>query len=210
MGIAIVVLTLLTAGICALVLFFPTASDDSPVSTPAASVETFDFYLLCTFESDDRQAAYDNALVTAARGGAGYVYNDGKYRVVAAVYRKKEDAEALSEVNDGSFCVKLEIRFSAKNKAQKNAVAYLAGEWFDDISRASTGLERGSITDAQAERSAIAACNKLLRYADEIKSGAVYRTLVEAGEYSVPTSRELKSYLRYVAARAVVLAASFD
>lgn len=202
-GVLIVMLTLLTAGICLLAVFLPSSSSASPASGQVKNCDAA-FYFLCTFEDGDRTVAYDNALSAAARGGAGYLYNDGSYKVVAAVYRREEDANALAAVNDGATCVKCAFKYTADGK-DKKALEYVTGEWFDTMYNAATGLERGSLTDAEADRQASAACMKLLRYADSVKNAQLARALTTAGEYSVPTGRTLKSYLRYVAVRAVVL-----
>ncbi|MDE7463447.1 MAG: hypothetical protein K2M48_00315, partial [Clostridiales bacterium] len=73
------------------------------------------------------------------------------------------------------------------------------------LNTAAADLDRGSATDAQADRTANAACQKLLRYSDEVESAQIRRALEKAGEYSVPTASTLKSYLRYVAVRALIL-----
>ncbi|MCH5163102.1 MAG: hypothetical protein J1G38_06390 [Clostridiales bacterium] len=203
-GFLIVVLLLLTAGICILAVFFPFGSEQasSEAETTAAT-----FYFLATQECTDRQAASDGALSASSRGGAGYIYNDGSYKIIAAAYRKEGDAKALAEVNDGAFYFKFELKFGSIESKDRAAVKYLTGEWFDALFNAADSLERGNITDAEADRTVRAACLKLLRYADKSNGKSLVRALQKAGEYSPPTGRSLQSYIRYVAVRALDLVA---
>ncbi len=200
-GIIITVLLILTAAICVLAFVLP--RDDVGASAQAAfGGKTF--YLLATSRTDVRADALSAAQNTSARGGAGYVYNNGKYNVIAAAYKSKSDAQALVDVNDGSFLVELSVPSSNISGGDLKAARYIVGEWFDAMYAAASDLERALITEAQADRAAQVACAKLFSLAGGVKNPALCRAIEKSADYSVPSAVALKSYIRYIAIRAVV------
>ncbi len=59
--------------------------------------DRLDFYALQTGVFADAQAASAEAEAQQALGAAGYVYEDVRYRVLASLYRTREDAGAVKE-----------------------------------------------------------------------------------------------------------------
>lgn len=201
-GVIVTVLLILTAAICLLVVLLPKSTErDASVSVAFGGKK---FYFLATSESDDRASALTAAQNTAARGGAGYVYNDGKYKTIAAAYKNKADADALAGVNDGAFCAEYSVPACNLSGGDLKAARYLVGEWFDSLYNAASELERSNITEAQAERAAKTACVRLSRLADGAKSVSIRRAIEKSADYSPPSGITVKSYIRYVSVAAVV------
>ncbi len=194
------VLLVLTAGICLLAVFLPRMSEVS--DSPKFGGETF--YFLATAETTERTTAYEGAQSAAARGGAGFVYNDGSYKVIAAAYRNEADAKSLAAVNDGAFVVVFSIPPCSLGERDCATLEYVAGKFFDVMYDAATQLERGTMTDAAAELKAQAACRELVGLGDATESAALARAVVSSGEYNVPNGRTLSSYIRFLAVRALV------
>ena len=53
-------------------------------------------YFLVTGTYDSIADANLAAAIVKERGGAGYIFNDGKFRIVAAVYKDKKTAETVA------------------------------------------------------------------------------------------------------------------
>lgn len=203
-GVLIAVLLLLTAAICLLVVFLPKITSDESVPT-GGGVTRKKFYILTTYVGSFRDDALLAAHDTSARGGAGYVYNDGEYKVVAAVYDSEADARALASVNDNAQYFEISIALpESTDDGTVGAVEYLAGEWFDSVRRAADDLQRGSITEAQAEYAARSVCAVLSQKSELAQNSAVRRALDAACEYDCPQSVTPLAYIRYIQVRAIV------
>ncbi len=207
-GVLVLVLIILTAGICLLVVFLPRMT----VSVGAdASFKGKTFYFLSLGEFDGYVEASEAARATAARGGAGYVYNDGKYRIIAAAYEREADAAALASVNDNAEYFAVEIPAANLSDADGAAMTALVGDYFTSVFTAATELDRGNATEAAAESAAISARRKLLRtVCDGDVSGGVSAAIEFAADFSVLTERPTRSTLsclRYISVRGVVAAA---
>lgn len=194
-GILIFVLLLLTAGICALVVLLPRFDG----KTERAAFAGRSFYMLCTGETDEYDTAQLLAKDTSDRGGAGYVFNDGKYKIVASAYAREADAKLLSGVNTDSTY--FEISFpKSENDGDGAALAFFADEWFEKVSAAASDLERGAVTEAAAEFAVSSVSQKLASLADKCESGILSRALQTASE-PLSGSRSVLSKIRYVQAR---------
>ncbi len=199
-GILIAVLLLLTCAICAMAVFLPELSQTS--RSPEFDGKTF--YCLVTAESDDFGAAYEAAEGTAAQNGAGYIYNDGKFRVIAAVYATEAEASAVVSVNAGSSYIAVAVPHCALEAEDADVLEYITGDWFREVAGAANDLDRGVITSAAADHRASAACKRLLNMSDGLHSAPLRRAVIKAGEYELHNDRSVVSYLRYIAVRAIL------
>lgn len=200
-GILISVLLLLTAAICLLVVFLPRTGGKSVGASAAAGGKTY--YFLCTAETEDKTQSLLSAKNTTDRGGAGYVYNDGKYRIIAAVYDRESDAKTLVTVNADSFYFSLTLHGGNYSGGDKAVLDYLTGEWFDSVSSAAAELERGNITESAAEYAVMRACDKLRSLAERAKSAKLKSSVLSCA-YDPPQSQTVLSYIRYVNVQYVV------
>ena len=201
MGELIAALLVLTAGICALVIILPRLESPSGTAgAPAFSGKTF--YMLATCETDNYAEAVVSSQDAAARGGAGYIYNDGKYHVVAAVYSREADAKTLASVNPDSHYFEVRIPPATLSEAEIAALDYLAGDWFETLYTAATELDRGNATDAAADYAVMRACARLSELADGCGE-RLKRALYSAAEYEPIRSRSTLSYIRYITVRAI-------
>lgn len=203
-GVLVTVLLLLTAGICALVVILPRldGAGGGEASAPAFSGKSY--YMLATCETDGYAEAAVAAQDASARGGAGYIYNNGKYHVVAAVYSREADAKTLASVNPDSHYFEVWLSPTALTDAETAALEYLVGDWFDAVYTAATELDRGNATDAAADYAVMRACAELSRYAEPCGE-RLRRTLQAASEYDTVRSRSTLSYIRYITVRAIDL-----
>lgn len=201
-GVLIAVLLLLTAGICFLVFFLPRLTA-TVSSTPKFGGKTF--YMLATAQTDDRAQALLFASDARARGGAGFVYNDGSYRVVAAAYEREADAKTLVSVNADSHYFALSVPAADASENDVAFLEYLTGEWFTVVYTAATELDRGNTTDAAAEYAAASACAQLRRKAMNA-SDFLADGVCQAAEFSVPQNNTVLAYIRYVQVSVIVAA----
>ena len=200
-GILIAVLLLLTAAICLLVVFLPRLSKGASVSA-GGDVAQHTYYFLCTAETENKTEAIAQAQYAKERGGAGYIYNDGKYRIVAAVYNRESDVKTLITVNPESFYFSLSIP-SGGTGGDKAVFKYLTGEWFDTVFTAATELERGNITEAAAEHAVNVACDKLRSLMLNAENKMLKAAATDV-KYAAPQSQSVKSYVRYVSVMCVL------
>lgn len=194
-GAIITLLLLVSVGICLFVVFFPMGS--RAASSAVSSGDGKTIYLLATAEEDDRETALLQALSASERGGAGFLYNDGKYHTVAAAYERESDVKTLVTVNADSHYFSITFGGGEHKKGDQKLLDYFFGEWFSVMSRAASELERGNITESSAERAAFEACNTLCRYAYAAESESLRRAVTSCG-FSPPPSRSLLSYIRYI------------
>ena len=202
-GALIAVLLLLTAAICLLVVFLPRIRGGSAQSASAA-VGGKTYYFLCTAETDERLQGMMSSQNAMERGGAGYLYNDGKYKVVAAVYARESDVKTLVTVNADSFYFSLAVPSGNYSDGDKAVISYLTGEWFDTLSIAATELERGNTTEAAAEYAAFRACEALKSLA--FKASDPIKAAITSLSYSPPAAQSVLSYIRYIHVQYVIAA----
>lgn len=202
-GILILVLLLLTASICALVIFLPRLTGEEKSDAKAFAGKTF--FLLSIGESDDFQTAAAYAKDAAGRGGAGYVYNDGSYHAVAAVYARESDAKALAAANENSYYFKLAFPSVSCGDNDRAVLECLCGEWFTSVYDACASLDRGLTSEAEADFAVRKAFSKLRRLGAVAESAVVADAISRACEYDLldNMSRSVLSYLRFVTVRAI-------
>lgn len=201
-GILIAVLLLLTAAICLLVVFLPRIGNkNTAVGASATAGKTY--YFLCTAETDERLSAIASAQNAIERGGAGYIYNDGKYKIIAAVYNKETDVKTLVTVNANSFYFSLSLPSGEYKSGDKAVVEYLTGEWFDTLLTAATELDRANITEAAAEYAVQSACSRLRDLAYKANSEKL-KNAITACTFSPPQNQTVLSYIRYIHVQHVV------
>ena len=147
-GVLITVLLILTAAICALVALLPRLST---VGAPAPDFDGKTFYMLAIGRATDREQAQTMAQYAVERGGAGYIYNDGEYKIVAAVYDKESDAKTLTSVNENSYYFELTVPKCNIADADARALRYLTGEWYDAVQTAASELQRGRSEEHTSE-----------------------------------------------------------
>lgn len=203
-GALIALLLVLTAGICALVFFL---SETQPVDgTPVYVGKTF--YFLAIAQETDRTEALKTAQYAMERGGAGYIYNDGSYRTVAAVYDREADVKTLVSVNSGSHYFELSLAQSAYADGERAALEYLTGDWFTTVFTTVTELDRGNISDSAAEYAVRTALLKLRKCACDVENEYLRTIFETVCEYSIPQGRSVLSYIRYIHVRAIAEVAS--
>lgn len=195
-GVLIAVLLILTAVICLLVVFLPRiGNNNTAVNSSAVGGNTY--FFLCTAETEDRMQSISQAQDAMARGGAGYVFNNGKYRVVAAVYNREADVKTLVTVNADSFYFSLSLPARNYTSGDKAVVEYLTGDWFDTVSASATELDRGNITESAAEYAVQSVCSRLRDLALKSDSEKL-KNAISACAYSPPASQTVLSYIRYI------------
>lgn len=202
-GVLISVLLLLTAAICLLVVFLPRLEKSKTVGAASASVSGMTYYFLCTEETDGRVQSIASAQNAMERGGAGYVYNDGKYKTVAAVYERESDVKTLVTVNAESFYFSLGLPSGEYDSGDRAVIDYLTGEWFETLSTAATELDRGNISESAAEYAAASACKALRDLAYGAHSEKL-KNAITSFDYSPPQSQTVLSYIRYIQVRYVL------
>ena len=191
-GMLIAMLMVLSAGVILLVVFLPPRSSSTSQAVSAFAGKTY--YFMYTSESTDKAQAALSAADTSSRGGAGYVFNDGTYKIVAAVYARESDVKTIVSVNPESAYFSVTLN-AAKDSA---ALDYLCGEWFDTVYLASAELDRGNITEAAAEHAVSVACDKLVSLA-ESSDPKIKRALLNV-RYDFPSTVSVLSRIRYIVA----------
>lgn len=203
-GLLILVLLLLTAGICALVIFLPRLTGEEKSDAKAFGGKTF--YMLSTGETDDFQTAAAYAKDAAGRGGAGYVYNDGSYHAIAAVYARESEAKALAAANENAYYFKFAFPSVSCGDNDRKALDCLCGEWFNAVYDACASLDRGLSSEAEADFAVRKANSKLRRLGAAAESAIVADAVARACEYDMldNMNRSVLSYLRFFTVRALV------
>ncbi len=203
-GLLIATLLLLTAVVCLIVVFMPPRSEKDSVQAAAFGGKTY--YFLYTAECTEKLQAETNAAYTAERGGAGFIYNDGTYKIVAAVYERESDVKTLVTVNPDSGYFALSL---PKTSGDRSKIAdHICGEWYATMYLTSTELDRGNITEAAAERAVSAACDSLARVVYDSGSDRVKRIVLPACEQGFSSNKSVLSNVRYITARVIVAALS--
>ncbi|MCH5165571.1 MAG: hypothetical protein J1G01_04135 [Clostridiales bacterium] len=201
-GVLIAVLLLLTAGICLLVVFLPKMTA-SVGAAPVFKGKTF--YMLATAKVSSRTEALIAAQSAAERGGGGYIYNDGEYRIIAAAYDRESDAKTLVSVNADSHYFALTVPSSSKS-GDKRVLEYIVGDWFLTVTTAAAELDRGNITESAAEHAVAVACRKLCALADNAESAYLKHAVTGVCDIGIQTNRTVLSYIRYVQVAVLVAA----
>ena len=202
-GLLITVLLILTAVICLLVFFLPKLTSPTGADT-AIDFGGRTFYLLATAKTDERVAAELQAKSAADRGGAGYVYNDGSYNIIAALYERESDAKTLVTVNQDSYYFALSVPAVACGEGDKRALDFVTGELCATLSELAVDLDRGNITEEAAEHAVSVAMNKTAEIALGVENERLHAALTETIESSHPTDRSVLSGVRFIQVQAIV------
>lgn len=201
-GVIIIVLLLLTAGICLLIVFLPRYITHGVSGTPSFAGKTF--YLLELGKETERFTARERAQYAIERGGAGYIYNDGNYRIITSVYDREADAKTLASVNADCDYFALSFPQVAAESGDKAVLDYVCGEMFTLCATAITELDRGNITEASAEHAVRSALDEACRLSYSAGSERIKNAVLAAARFDIPQGRSVLSYLRYLQVRAVV------
>ena len=197
-GVLIATLLILSVIVCVIVFFLTRESSASETNASGFTGKTY--YFMYTTECTEKVNAEVAAADAAARGGAGYVFNDGTYKVVAAVYAREADVKTLVSVNPDSAYFSVTLHAIGENASA--ALDYLCGEWFDTVYLSSSELDRGNITEAAAEHAVVKACDKLLSLVGASGHGGLCRAL-ESVSYDFPNKRTVLSSIRYITAEVI-------
>lgn len=81
----------------------------SPLFEKSGQVGGKNWYFVCVYTETTSEKAQISANSVRERGGAGYVINDGKYRITASVYDSEKDAKKVAKTIDGSTVYTLKI-----------------------------------------------------------------------------------------------------
>lgn len=130
------------------------------------------FYLLSMESFDDLDLARQAGIINKKRGGAGYVLKyDESYKLIAAIYDSKEDAErVLSKQEEGTSLIEISISpFSGLENWHSRAKSALG-----TIVKCYESLNDIIIKNASGEMSETEAKNKLL-----VLIGAIAKTQTE-------------------------------
>jgi hypothetical protein len=127
------------------------------------------YYAVCLGEFDDEGDAKNQAAVIMAGGAAGYVVHDKNYKLIAAVYMNRADAEKILERNKnaaknaGVYEIKIKKvnlnKYSQEEKNQLNAVLGYGGAIYDELYAVSNALDENK-TDIGAAQTKIAALRR--------------------------------------------------
>ena len=202
-AILVLVLLVLTAAIVLLAIFLPRKKEGGgQVSLPISETK---LYYLVTGETNEYTTALLMVQECASRGGAGYLFNDGTYHAVAAVYGKESDVRDLAAVNDGARYFSLGFSGAALGKFDSSALSYALGEFNDTLFTAATELDRKSMSDAAADNAVAAACRKLKALSMSVENAPLARAFDIASEYDPNAdNRTLLTYIRFVHVRATI------
>ena len=208
-GVLVFVLILLTAGICLLVVFLPRLSVGGATTDASFSGKTFYFLTVGEYEAyAEAELAAKDAML---RGSAGYIYNDGKYKIVAAVYERESDAAALASINDNAKYFAVALPSSKLSSGDGSALKALVGDWFSSVYTAATELDRGNASESAAERAVVSACRKLSAFVGACESGEVKRAIETAAGFSdiaeERPQRSTLSCIRYLSVKGILTAA---
>lgn len=199
-------LIFLTVAICLLVLFLPKLQGVGKTVSGKPSFGGKTYYALAMGKSTDYQTAAAFAQDTANRGGAGYLYNNGSYSAVAAVYERESDAKALSELNENSHYFSITIPKAECGAGDKKLLDYLCGDFFATVDRAATELDRGNADEASADYAAARAFAELMRYGQNAETSVLKAAIERTCDYDIASigGRSVLSYIRFTTVRVIV------
>ncbi len=85
------------------------------------TVNGMKYYCFCAYTTLDKEKAEQYAREVQLKGGAGYLYEEDKYYIIASVYNDKQRAESIAKKNNGSMilCEFPSLSFVDKTKANE-------------------------------------------------------------------------------------------
>lgn len=137
------------------------------------------FYAVYTSETSVESEAQSAAAVMKAAGGSGYIYNDGTYKIVAAVYPDASSADTVAErlTGEGMQAARLELevprmRLDFPDETVRarlgEAVYYTYGELYDLLYDMSVELDEQRLSESAAVRLIAQYREKAAEYAEYI------------------------------------------
>ena len=142
-------------------------------------------YFLVTGSYDVTGDARLAAAAVKEKGGAGYVINDGKFRVVAAVYRDKKTAEAVAakQKNDNEIypvtIKETSLGENAEIAKRLSAALDICDSVFTDVTSVTEEYERGNLTDGALTLAVKNAAERLTEAARKINDADETGLIVE-------------------------------
>jgi hypothetical protein len=140
------------------------------------------YYAVCLGEFDDPADAKNQAALIMEGGAAGYVIHDKNYKLIAAVYLNKADAEKILERNKnvaenaGIYEIKIKKvglnKYSEEEKKRLSIVLGYGGAIYDELYALSNSLDENK-TDVGAAQIKIAALRSAI---DELSPSVGYRS----------------------------------
>lgn len=169
-----VFLILLSCTVLPIVATYALLSQTTQATGKTYCVKSETRYFLVTGSYDVTGDARLAAAVVKEKGGAGYVINDGKFRVVAAVYRDKKSAEAVAakqKDDDEIYSVTIKETSLGENAeiAKRLSVALnVYDSVFVDVTSVTEEYEQGNSTDGALTLAVTNAAERMTSAAREI------------------------------------------
>ena len=114
-------------------------------------------YAVRLFASEVEAEATERAAAVKAAGGSGYVYNDGTYSVLAAIYANEKDAQTVADRNAGQIVTLTLPKFKCKmyqdgatSQTVSDCARYAFTTLFDDLYKISVDLDAHVLSESAA------------------------------------------------------------
>lgn len=146
----IFIIIVLVAGLAVGGYFFFTREKSGNINDKD-SIPAMHFYAYKISESTDFAVAYTAAEALSVKGGGGYIYNDGVFNVLVAVYPTEQEALSVVSQNTGGEVLSLNIpQVNISDSSARECIKYLIGDYFDGVYKTAIALESGSATQSAA------------------------------------------------------------
>lgn len=176
-------------------------------------------YFLVTGTYDSIADANLAAAIVKERGGAGYIFNDGKFRIAAAVYKDKKTAETVavkqkSETEIYPITIKETTLGSDKAIAKSLAAALnVYDEIFRDLTAVTEEYEKGNSTEGALALAATNAAEGMKNSAREIaetdETGLISEYLTASADTLIAVTTE-ESYTLPVRVRCALCSLVYE
>ena len=133
-----------------LLVSLPSNPRAEKITVPAKS-----WHLVVVAEHTEIVKAEIEAQSVRERGGAGYIFNDGSYKIIASVYSTYEGASAVAEGIEGSFVYDLKIpSFSIsdienEDRKELKESLFFYQTLYEEMLRKVESFEKGEITESK-------------------------------------------------------------
>lgn len=123
-------------------------------TTTVTRVKNKEWYFVGIFTSSDSGQASIKALDIRTRGGAGFIYNDGNYSVIASVYPTEREAKTVAEKQpDPATVIKVEfceMKFSSEELNDSILSAFsLPTAVVAELNETAQSYEKGNLTESE-------------------------------------------------------------
>lgn len=169
-GLKVVVIIMLLCGLAAvgIVVYFS-------FTARTFKVKGRTLYAVRLYTTETESEATERAEAVKAAGGAGYIYNDGVYSVVAAVFGDKADATTVAGNNQGEVieiaiaAVKLPLYEDvATSQTVSDCMRYPFTVGVDHLERIALSLENKTCSDSAAALQLAAVKNELVSKREQL------------------------------------------